>query len=580
MSIPLRRYWALLVSYLRPQKPRVFLLAFLLIGSIGLQLVNPQLVRYFIDTATTGGDLNKLIAIAGAFVGVALVNQAVAVGATYLSETIGWTATNALRTDLAAHCLGLDLSFQKTRTPGEMIQRIDGDVDALSNFFSQFSIYVLSNLLLLCGVLVLLYREDWRVGLGMTGFALFALVVMVRIRAFAIPHWTALREMTAQFYGFLGEHLAGTEDIRANGARPYVMRRLYEMFRRWYPIQRRQTIAYVAMNLSSLAIFGAGNAVALGLGAYLWNQGAITIGAVYLIFNYTEMLRRPIEQIRTQLQDLQTAEASIGRVEELFRTETRIKDGPGVTLAAGPPGLEFRDVGFAYEPGEPVLERVSFELGPGRVLGVLGRTGSGKTTLARLILRLYDADSGEVLLGGAPVRDFALGDLRRRVGLVTQDVQLFDATARDNLTFFDPAVPDERLLSVIDDLGLGDWYGALPNGLDSRIEGNGGLSAGEAQLLAFARVFLADPGIVILDEASSRLDRATERLIERAVDRLLEGRTGIIIAHRLGTLDRVDDVLVLERGQVVEQGERAALAGDPGSHFARLLEAGLEAAPA
>ena len=191
-----------------------------------------------------------------------------------------------------------------------------------------------------------------------------------------------------------------------------------------------------------------------------------------------------------------------------------------------------------------------------------------------------DAESGTVLLDGADVRDMGLAALRRRVGLVTQDVQLFQATVRENVTFFDPSVPDSRILDVIARLGLNEWLDRLTDGLDTRLEaGGGGLSAGEAQLLAFVRVFLSDPGLVILDEPSSRLDPATERLLDHGMRALLEGRTGIIIAHRLATVRRADMILTLGDGRVLEYGARETLARTPGSRFAALLRAGLEQRP-
>ena len=230
-----------------------------------------------------------------------------------------------------------------------------------------------------------------------------------------------------------------------------------------------------------------------------------------------------------------------------------------------------------------VLQDVSFRLRPGTVLGLLGRTGSGKTTLTRLLFRLYDPDKGVIRLGDtAPltdVRQVPLVDLRQRVGMVTQNIQLFHATVRDNLTLFDDTIPDQEILQVIQDLGLWDWYRSLPQGLDTELEsGGGGLSAGEAQLLAFARIFLQDPGLVILDEASSRLDPATEHLIERAVDRLVHAprRTAIIVAHRLGTVQRADEIMILEKGRIGEHGSRVALANDPASRFHSLLQTGLE----
>jgi len=245
-----------------------------------------------------------------------------------------------------------------------------------------------------------------------------------------------------------------------------------------------------------------------------------------------------------------------------------------------PPGalsLAFKDVYFAYKDGEPVLEKIDFQLKPGVVLGLLGRTGSGKTTLARLIFRLYDTSQGRIELGGVPLTRPRLTTLRQRVALVTQDVQLFQATVRDNITFFDRSIPDSRIIAVIQELGLTGWLEALPKGLDTKLETGGrSISAGEAQLLAFTRVFLRDPGLVILDEASSRLDPATEQLIERAIDSLLKNRTAIIIAHRLGTLHRTSQIMILDDGRVVEQGERARLAADPEARFYGLLRTGLE----
>ncbi|MFP4396333.1 MAG: ATP-binding cassette domain-containing protein, partial [Anaerolineales bacterium] len=206
-----------------------------------------------------------------------------------------------------------------------------------------------------------------------------------------------------------------------------------------------------------------------------------------------------------------------------------------------------------------------------------GRTGSGKTTLARLLMRLYDPTEGRVCLGGLPLTTTTRHDVRRRVALVTQEVQLFRASVRDNLTFFNPQIADTEIIAVLRQLGLDAWLASLPDGLDTELSADGGgLSAGEAQLLAFARVFLFDPSLVILDEASSRLDPATERQIERAIDMLLTGRTGVIIAHRLHTVQRADEVLILEEGRIREHGPRAALAADPTSYFHHLLQTGME----
>ncbi|MEJ2599975.1 MAG: ABC transporter ATP-binding protein [Anaerolineales bacterium] len=288
------------------------------------------------------------------------------------------------------------------------------------------------------------------------------------------------------------------------------------------------------------------------------------------------MLSIPMVMVRNQIENLQQAEASIKRIQTLAATKSKLSEASNGSLPEGPLSVGFQEVNFCYEGDQRVLDEVSFDLSPGRVLGLLGRTGSGKTTIARLLLRLYDPLDGEILLSGISPSSIPLRNLRNRVSMVTQDVQLFQATIRENLTLFNPEITDQQIHSALHDLGLAAWIGTLPEGLKTRLNTGGtSLSAGQAQLLAFARIFLTNPGLVILDEASSRLDPATERLIEQAVDRLLKGRTGIIIAHHLETIQRADDILILENGRILEYGERMALAADPNSHFSHLLLTGL-----
>lgn len=629
-DLSIRHYWVLLVRYMRPQKGRVALLAGLILGSITLQLINPQLVRRFLDaagtaeTAVSGRSLQELTLTAVLFTSIAIIAQLVLLAGTYVGEVVAWTATNNLRADLALHCLKLDMSFHKTHKPGELIERVDGDVNQLATFFSQLIIQLGSNLLLVFGVLVLLWREDWRVGASVTAVALLGLVVLNLLNHHLVPRWQAVRALEADLFGYLEEWLTGTEEIQTNRAAPYIMRRLYELMRRRW----RLTQSAMQLNLWVIGLPIILPALAYVV-AYLWGDrlfrsSALTVGSVYLIFYYIDVMRGPLWAIQRQVQDLQRAAASLNRITDLFAEQPTIHDGRSAVLSDGPLAVQFAGVSFIYdddlreplsvnrepasarntpniEHGLPitdnglpitddethaVLKNITFTLQPGHTLGLLGRTGSGKTTISRLLLRFYDPTEGAIKLGNGRTANGRLTDLRhttqseirRRVGMVTQDVELFHASVRDNLTLFDESVDDGRLLTALDELGLNGWLAALPDGLDTRLDANKSLSAGEAQLLALARVFLADPGLVILDEASSRLDPVTEALLEQAIDKLLTGRTAVIIAHRLHTVQRVDEIMVLSNGRILEHGPRTQLATDPHSQFYSLLQTGLEEA--
>ena len=576
-KVPVRQYRTLLLKYLRQQKGIVALASVLILTNIGLQLVNPQIMRYFIDEAVAGSPLGTLVAAAVLFIAVALVQQVIGVVATYTSGQVGWNATNSLRSDLARHALSLDMPFHNSNTPGQMIERIDGDAQTLGGFFSTFAVHIVGNTIMLAAVLALLFREDWRAGLALTVFALITLAVILRMRNVSVANWKANREASTRTYGFIEERLAGREDVRTSAAESYVMKGYFDHMWSWFRIRVRAAfVSTVVANMTEF-MFTAGLAMALGVAAYLYLEEAITIGTVVLIFQYTWLVERPIGIMSEQIESLQQAGASVIRIDELLRTRREVVDGRGVRFPDGALDVRLESVTFAYNKTDPVLRDVAIDLQPGRVLGLLGRTGSGKTTITRLLFRLYDPDEGRVLLGGHDIRDARITELRNRVGLVTQDVRLFHGTVRDNLTFYDRDVPDARLLDVVHELDLTRWYDSLPDGLDTMLQPDGGgLSSGEAQMLAFARVFLKDPGLVILDEATSRLDRSTEAAIERAVDRLVKERTVIIVAHHLATLQRCDDIVILEDGQVVEAGERELLASDPNTRFHGLLQTGLE----
>lgn len=560
------------MAYLGPQRGKVGVLAAVLVATTGLELVVPLFLQRFIDGALGGEAQSVLVAAGVAYLVAGVVKQLFTGVTTYLGADVGWTATNHLREDLAEHLLGLDMGFHTNTTPGEMIERIDGDVTAVAEFLSRFIVRLLGAALLLIGVIAVAWWQSALMGIAYTAFVLVVLTSVWRMRNMAVDAAEEERETSALLYGFIEERLAAIDDIRANGAGQSTMRRFVGVMRDYFfrtcAAWRKRTGFQVTIN----TIFWAGGALAVALGAWLVTTGRATVGTAYLLYQYVLLIQNPIEQVTRQFSELQKAAGGIVRIDRYRAITSELPPGGERELPDGPLSVSFERVTFSYE-SQQILHGLSFELPPGTVLGLLGRTGGGKTTTTRLISRLYDPAGGVVRLGGIDACEVSSASLRRRVGVVPQDVQLFRASVRDNLTFFDRTRTDDELLADLDGAGLGSWVRDL--GLGTELgAGGSGLSAGESQLLAFARVFLQDPGIVILDEPASRLDPATEQLVADAAERLFANRTVVIIAHRLETVRMADEIMVIDGGRIAEHGPRDVLAETPGTRYANLLAAG------
>lgn len=566
-----------LFQYLRPVRGRIILLLILLLTSTGLQLVSPQIVQRFIDTAAAGGVIGSLIQLAGLYLAAAIANQLISVAVSYFGNDISWRATNQMRGDLLKHCLRLDMKFHNVRTPGEMIERVDGDVTSMSNFFAMFIVQVIGSFVLLTGILGYMFTLNVPIAIVMTVFTLMSILFMVFIRNLGVSSSKNERESSAALFGLIEERIAGIEDVQANGHVPYVMNRFHRLMRSVFLRGKKAWMLRVIPWNSTVIMFTLAVTAVLLLGVHYYLDGVISLGTLYLIYQYTQMLNDPIELLGDQVQEFQKAKSGMLRSRELLALRSEIKDGEEDELPEGALGLQFEKVNFSYHEDKPVLQNISFSIHPGERLGIIGRTGSGKSSLSRLVLRLYNIDSGVIRIGGKDITQLTLPALYQRVGMVTQDVQLFDGTLRENLTLFDSSVSDEKIKETTDRLGLSHWIDEQPQGLDTHLAAGGtSLSAGEAQLFALTRVFLTNPSLVILDEPSSRLDAATETMLQVAVDRLMSHCTGVIIAHRLATLDQVDKIMVLGDGKILEFGAREELATNPTSHYAKLLSTGRE----
>ena len=566
--------WRALGALLRPDGWRWAGLGALVAVASALTIAGPLVIRRIVDTATDGTTAGEVTRLAALFLTIAVIGQLLAVVVAWLATVLAWRTTNELRVSMTRHVLDLDHEFHRTHTPGELIQRVDGDITSVSEFLGQVITKAAGAALLVAGMVAVLSVLDWRLGLGMAVYVAMALLVILRGRHRAVSESSDEMGALGRLYGGIEERLTAGEDLRANGAADHVAWRFVEDSEGALVSAVRRERAFLVMWWFVQGAVAAGWVLALVLGAVLVGANTITLGTAFLLFQYVLLIARPLEEVVHELETVQKANGAMVRVAELLAIRPMIVDNGTCHPPAGPLTVAASAVGFDYGDDRPVLRDVDISIGAGRSVGIVGRTGSGKTTFSRLVLRLVEPTAGVVSLGGVPIADIPLDELRRRVALVPQEVELFAGSLRDNVTLFDNQPTDAAVIDALERVGLG----ALADGGIDRSLGAGGagLSAGEAQLLALARVWLRDPDLLVLDEATARVDPETERQLEAAVVELMRGRTTLIIAHRLSTLRSVDEIVVFDHGEIVEYGDRLDLVGDDDSRFARLLAMSLD----
>lgn len=571
---------------MRPDARRWVGLGVLVALASGMTLAGPLVVRHIVDIATaavTGDgaatnqphtDSARIAGLAVLFLAIAVATQFVLVAVAWFATATAWRTTNLIRLDIARHVLGLDHEFHRTHTPGELMQRVDGDVTSVSDFLGMVVPKMAGALCLIAGIVGVLTAIDWRLAIGAALFVAASVAVVVRGRHRAVGESSDEMGAYASLYGGIEERLTAAEDLRANGAGSHAMWRFIEESGRTMRSTVRRERAFLKLWWSMQGAVSVGSVTAVIAGTALVAADSITVGTAFLLFQYVLLLERPLEDVIHQLETIQKANGAMVRVIDLLAVQPAIVDHGTTLPAAGPLSIEFDHLSFDYGDGESVLTDVHLTLAAGRSMGIVGRTGSGKTTLSRLVLRLVEATGGALQLNGVPIADIPLTELRRRVAMIPQEVELFSGTLRDNITLFDTEPSDAAVEQALHRAGLG----ALAAGGIHRELGAGGagLSAGEAQLLALARVWLRDPDLVVLDEATARVDPETEARLDEAVTALMRNRTTLVIAHRLSTLRHVDEILVLDHGRVLEHGERNTLAADTASRFHHLLQIALE----
>jgi ABC-type multidrug transport system fused ATPase/permease subunit len=562
-----------LISQLRPYRGRVALMFLGLLLATAAGLAPPYLAGKAIDDGIDAGDLGALDLIVAAFVAVAVIYAA----ATYLQTyMVGWVGTRVLqdlRQRVFVHIQSMPIGFFTRRSPGVLISRMTNDIEALNQLVTSGVVTMFSSTLTLLGVVIILLLLDLQ--LALVTFLTFPLLAIASLvfRIASAGAYKATRERIAAVTAYLQESLSGVRVVRSFGQEPRHLEEMTEL----NEANRAVNMKTVYLNASYFPavemLSAVGTAAILLYGGSQAIDGAIQIGVIVSFVGYLNTFFDPIQQLSQLYTTYQQGMAALDKIFDLLDTKPTMVDAPDAIDPGTLRGeIELEGVWFSYgeegESGEDTwaLRDVDLHVPPGQTLALVGATGAGKSTFAKLVARFYDPQQGTVRVDGHDLRGVQQRALRRQLGIVPQEGFLFSGSVRENVAFGRPEASDEEIEAAIAAVGATEFVAALPDGLETQVGERGiQLSAGQRQLVAFARALLAEPRILILDEATSNVDVRTEKTIERGLERLLHGRTAIVIAHRLSTIRRAGKIVVLENGQIAEQGTHDELiaAGGP-----------------
>jgi ATP-binding cassette subfamily B protein len=551
-----RRRLSMLVRFTLPYRTRtIFSIGSLLLAT-AFALAPPLLSKYAVDDGIRQHDLAKLWWIVGAFLLFGLLSWGMSYVQTYLTGWVGERILADLRNHLFDHLQDLSLGFYERNRAGVIISRLTNDVEAIDQLVTDGVTSLVQNTLTLVGTAILLFILDWRLALATLVVIPFMSVATVIFRKRSARAYAAVRERLGLVTATLAEDIAGMRIVQAFTREQANMRQFREVTERY----RDANMETVVLNglyfpfvdlLSTVAL-----AVVLGYGGHLYFQGAVTLGTLFAFMLYVQNFFDPVQQLSQLYGTFLSATAALDKIVDVLDQEPEVTDLRGtLELPAVEGNVAFEGVRFGYGDGPEVVHGLDLEVPAGTTVALVGHTGAGKSTIAKLLARFYDPCEGRITIDGHDLRDVTQASLRRQLGIVPQEGFLFAGTVRDNIAFGRPDASPEDVVRAAETIGANEFILRLEDGYETDLQERGSrLSLGQRQLVALARALLADPRILILDEATSSVDIGTERKIEQALRTLLAGRTAFVIAHRLSTIRDADLIVVLEHGQVIEQG--------------------------
>jgi ATP-binding cassette subfamily B protein len=555
-----------LLSYLAPFKLRLIAVVALTIGSTLLSLAAPYLIGVAIDQFIAVGDAAGLLRISLVLAGVYVLSALTSMTASWIMARISQGVLRNLRQALFEHLQTLSLRFFDTRPTGDLMSRLTNDIDAINRALTQNVTRLITDVLTLGGIVVLMFALNPWLALG----SLVAFPIMLGLTAFVARRtrsgFKELQMKLGRLNGTMEETISGQKVVIAFGQQAAVQ----AQFRALNSDVKRISIramTYAMLIPPLMGILNNANiAILAGLGGYLALQGLTTVGTIATFVTYSRNFARPLRMIADLYNNIQSALAGSERIFEILDREPELQDAPDARPLADVAGdVVFDHVDFAYVPDVPVLRDVTLHAAPGQTIALVGPTGAGKTTIVNVLTRFYDIHAGRVTVDGIDIKRIKKDDLRRQLGIVLQDVYLFAGSVMDNIRYGRLDATDEECVAAAKLANADGFITRLPQGYATLLSERGSnLSQGQRQLLSIARAVVADPGILVLDEATSSVDTRTEKQIQDAFLRLMEGRTSFVIAHRLSTIREADRILVINDGRIIERGTHEELLAQRG----------------